>query len=259
MQSFFKQIEEDVFVGNESARGPWYEHATHGGPAAGLAARMAECVVPGKQLVRLTLDLMRPVPVAGVRALATVTREGRNTAATEVVLSDLDGKPVAMGTTLHLSSGEFDAFPTVDRLSPSLADTTVVDHFLGGSAHGKTGFGEAVDVALPNGKEKVPGPKTIWMRAPGIVDGETPSPFQKLCPIGDCGNGISANGKFGTASFVNPDLTIVMHRAPVGDWMASEAHSHWQPTGIGMSHAYLFDEKGPVGTAIQTLIVRPVF
>ena len=35
------------------------------------------------------------------------------------------------------------------------------------------------------------------------------------------------------------------------------AISHWQPNGVGLSHATLFDEDGPIGNALQTLIVRP--
>jgi hypothetical protein len=33
--------------------------------------------------------------------------------------------------------------------------------------------------------------------------------------------------------------------------------SFWEPNGIGMSQATLFDTRGPVGAALQTLIVRP--
>jgi len=33
--------------------------------------------------------------------------------------------------------------------------------------------------------------------------------------------------------------------------------SHWQPNGVGLTEATLYDREGPIGMALQTLIVRP--
>jgi hypothetical protein len=95
------------------------------------------------------------------------------------------------------------------------------------------------------------------MRTPVIVEGEQSSPFQSSCPIADCGNGISRNSELTDNSFINTDLTVTVFRSPESDWLASRAVSFWEPTGIGMSQATLFDTRGPVGAALQTLIVRP--
>ena len=56
-------------------------------------------------------------------------------------------------------------------------------------------------------------------------------------------------------SFPNTDLTISLHRDPVGDWFGSKSVSHWQPTGIGLSDSELFDVEGSVGRATQSLIL----
>jgi hypothetical protein len=76
-----------------------------------------------------------------------------------------------------------------------------------------------------------------------------------LCPIADSGNGISYNAYLDRFSFVNPDLTLVAHRPAQGEWVCSRVRSHWQPDGIGMSDAELFDTSGPVGRAVQTLLI----
>ena len=96
------------------------------------------------------------------------------------------------------------------------------------------------------------------MRTLPIVDGEAPSPFQSLCPLADCGNGISRNSTFAEATFVNPDLTIAVFRLPESEWLAASARSFWEPTGVGLSQAQLYDTKGAIGFALQTLIVKPV-
>ena len=84
-----------------------------------------------------------------------------------------------------------------------------------------------------------------------------PSPFQRICPLADCGNAFSRHFEPNEVMFVNPDLTIALHRDPVGDWFGSKAVSQWQPTGIGLADALLFDDLGPVGKALQTMILRP--
>ena len=95
------------------------------------------------------------------------------------------------------------------------------------------------------------------MKTPQLLADEEPTPFQVACPIADCGNGIGRNAGFDVASYVNPDVTIALHRLPKSRWLASQAISHWQPNGIGLSQATLFDKVGSIGVAVQTLIVRP--
>ena len=51
--------------------------------------------------------------------------------------------------------------------------------------------------------------------APLLPD-ETPSPFQRICPLADCGNAFSRHAEPVEIAFVNPDLTIALHRDPVG-------------------------------------------
>ena len=54
---------------------------------------------------------------------------------------------------------------------------------------------------------------------------------------------------------MNTDLSIHLHREPIGEWFRSEATSHWSPDGIGMADALLYDEQGPVGRAVQSLVI----
>jgi hypothetical protein len=95
------------------------------------------------------------------------------------------------------------------------------------------------------------------MRTVPLLPDEEPSSVQRICPLADCGNAIGRNAELSDASFINPDLTIVLHREPVGEWFGIQAVSHWQPDGIGMADALLFDTEGAVGRALQTLLIRP--
>lgn len=258
ISGFFRLTEDGAFDGTDAARGPWSADHCHAGPVAGLAARAVEQVVGSdKALVRLTLDLMRPVPMTGLKVEAEIMRAGRNTAAAQVRIVDGNGKPCVAGTSLHLSRADFDTLPTAPVCPVSLSEAEPQPNFLVPLKDGLPTFGHHVEVKLPKDQKRGLGPKIAWMRAPPIVVGETPSPFQALCPLADCGNGISANATLHDYTFLNPDLTIVMHREPESDWLASDAVSHWQSTGIGMAQAVISDTIGPVATALQTLLIRP--
>ena len=55
--------------------------------------------------------------------------------------------------------------------------------------------------------------------------------------------------------FVNVDLTVHLHRALVGEWVCLDAITIPERSGIGIADTALYDERGPVGRADQTLLV----
>ena len=98
----------------------------------------------------------------------------------------------------------------------------------------------------------------MWMKTLALVASEEPSSFQRICPLADCGNAFSRHADPDQVQFINADLTIALHRDPAGEWLGSRAVSHWQPSGVGLADALLFDDDGIVGRALQTLLLRPV-
>ena len=94
------------------------------------------------------------------------------------------------------------------------------------------------------------------MKTVPLLATETPSPFQRLCPLADCGNAFGRNAEPWEVNFMNPDLTILLHREPQGEWLGTNSTGYWEDTGIGMADAQLFDESGSVGRALQTLLLR---
>jgi len=247
----------EVFRPNGVCRGPWSLDHCHAGPPTALLARAVERLVPEQRLVRLTVELTRPVPMAGFTIEASTTRVGRTVSTATARILDLDGRQVALANSSHLAAQPEDRgvqssiAPVTD---PSLA--TRGPFPLSESRHGSTAFMDGVEISYPPGENNSPGPTTLWMRTVAIVEGETPSPFQRVCPLADCGNAISRNAEPTEFGFVNTDLTIHLHREPVGDLIGSQVSSIWNADGIGMSDALLFDAQGPIGRAVQTLLVN---
>lgn len=256
--SFFVN-DGDRFVATDYARGPWNPEACHAGPPTGLLARASEKLLPDKQLVRITVELIRPVPMDGFRIRAAIEHGGRQVATTAGHLEDEKGQIRVRAKGLHLA-------PVADPLDLPTAsvDTPLLDQSQPGgfpieaTVHGLTGFRSGVAMRYPPGQDRTPGPTTTWMRTIPLLAGEEPSPFQSICPLSDSGNAIGRNAEPTEVGFVNPDLTIVLHRPPEGFWLGSHALSHWQPNGIGLADALLFDHRGPVGRALQTLLLRPM-
>jgi hypothetical protein len=253
----FFRLEDGLFIGNDPARSPWFAEACHGGPVLMLIARGLQSVLDDKQLVRVTVTFQRPVPMGGIRVESHVERSGRASASAKVVLRDTKGRVCATGEGLFITTGAFGELPTPTVERPVFEQAQHAPFPVQQAVHGLPYFGNCVEVAFPPGESPEHGPGTMWMRTVPLLPEEEPTPFQSACPIADCGNGIGRNASFEVASFVNPDVTIALHRLPRSRWLASQAISHWQPTGVGLSQATLFDETGPVGVALQSLIVRP--
>lgn len=252
------------FTPTEHARGPWDPRACHAGPPTGLLARALEIAAPAHRLTRLTVELIRPVPLAGFRIGATVIRSGRAVASTRAELVDRNATVCAYANGTHVLASpdpvlERDLGPDREAL-PRLADAMPGPFPITRSAHDLPGFctDGSVEVAYPPGQDGAPGPTTLWMRTVALLPGESPSPFQGICALADCGNAFGRYAEPWETQFLNADLTIYLHRDPVGRWLGSRVSAHWHPTGVGISDALLFDEQGAVGRALQTLVLRPV-
>src|SRR5207247_2937553 len=76
------------FVPTELCRGPWSPDAQHGGSPAALLARAAERFEGGEemQVARLTVELLRPVPLVPLTVAARWARPGRKVQIVEASL-----------------------------------------------------------------------------------------------------------------------------------------------------------------------------
>ena len=254
--SFFTTDDGTWFVGTEATRGPWDVDACHAGPPTAMIARALERAVPGQRLTRVTVELTRPIPMDGFRVETDVVRAGRSVTASRAELIDRAGDVRVRASGLHLQPIAPTDLPTHHIPTPDLDEARPGEFPLRRSVHGEPAFGSSVETSYPPGEEPLPGPTTLWLRTPPMLPDEEPTPFQRICPLADTGNAISRNAEPDQVGFVNPDLTVVLHRDPVGEWMGSSAVSQWQPDGIGLADALLFDRRGVVGRALQTLLLR---
>jgi hypothetical protein len=256
-ESFFTTADGEWFQPTDPCRGPWDPNSCHAGPPTGLLARASELLLPDQQLVRLTVELTRPVPFAGFSIGAETTRAGRTVSTTSISLLDGSGRTVVTARGMHITADQPFEMPTAPHRMPRLADAEHGHFPLSNFSHGLPGFSSGVEVRYPPDDGPHPGPTRMWMRSLPLLPDEDPSPFQRICPLADCGNAVSRNADPASVAFMNTDLTILLHRPPEGDWLGMDSVSRWESNGIGMSDSLLFDDIGPVGRALQSLVLRP--
>jgi hypothetical protein len=246
----------DAFVATVNTRGPWSSVHQHGGPPAALLGREIEAVVAGETplvLVRLTIDLLRPVPIGRLRPRAQVTRATRSVRLVEATM-EADGVEVLRATALCLRRTEvtLPPLPALDPL-PALPESAPENPFP--FFRDRLGYHTAMEIRFTRGGFGH-ARSTAWMRMRyPLVEGEMPSPLVRLMVAADSGNGITNVLDLRRFTFVNPDLSVHLHQMPEGEWIGLDAYTQPEPTGVGLAQSRLWDTRGPLGHALQTLLV----
>ena len=237
--------------------GPWDPQLQHGGPPSALLARAIEKASPAwpATVVRMSVDILGPVPVAEVEVRGRVLRPGRSvelveaelTAAGRVVVRAQGWRVRAAELDLPrlpgADDGEVPAFPAADSPLPA--------GWSGGYLH-------AMQWRRAAGAWGVPGPATLWgrMRYPLVPD-EEPTGLQRVMAIADSGSGVSSVLPFDQWVFINPELTVHVAAAPEGEWICLDAITGIDAAGFGLATSRLWDRERLVGRGAQSLFVTP--
>ena len=269
----FFQPDGELYAPSELTRGPWDPGSQHAGPPTALIARAVERLESDsqRQVGRLTFEILRPVPIAALRVEARVVRPGRSVEMCEATLTDADGETLVRATAWRLrvaavdlpaaltsEGGDDVALPGASTLRPGHVPTPPEeceerDFFDTGP---KVGYHTAMEYRFASGAFLEPGPAIVWMRMRRpLVGGEEPTPLQRVLVAADSGNGVSATLDWSRYLFINVDLTVHLHRMPATEWVCLDAITIPEPTGIGIADTALYDERGPIGRAAQTLLV----
>jgi hypothetical protein len=258
MSSAFYVPEGGHFVSTELTRGPWDPRAQHAGPPAGLIGRELERATDAGWFIgRITFEILRPVPIAPLRVEVEVLRPGRSVELLGATLRDGSGEDLIRARAWRLAERPLEIPAGLPQ------GAAPVDGPERGAAQPffdtgeRVGYHSAMEYRFVAGSFRELGPATVWMRMrQPLVEGEPTSPLQRLLVAADTGNGASATLDLDRYLFINVDLSVHLHRLPVGEWTCLDAITIPQSNGVGLAESALHDERGPVGRALQTLLVR---
>jgi hypothetical protein len=206
------------------------------------------------QVVRITVDLVRPVPMQPLAVSAAVTRPGKKVQIVEATMA-AGQVEVARVRALRMRVTPVDVPSQPPRPpSPPPPDDLPPSRHL----RPRTAFADALDLRFAAGTWEDLGPATMWSRLlVPVVAGETPTALQRVAAAADFGNGVSRVLDFETHVFINADLTVALARLPVSEWIGFDVVSRLSDNGFGQAESLIFDTTGPVGRAVQSLLVEP--
>ena len=244
----------EAFWATDLARGPWDPNAQHGGAPAALLGGELERLDPNRELriVRITYELLRPVPLGELHVQAEITRQGKRVQLLEAALSAPDGTVLVRARALRVARAPVtagsvsEATPPAPESAPSAVTPWDPRSLPGG----------AVELRYVQGDPSELGPRTAWFRLKvPVIAGEEPTPLQRLLVAADFPNGISNEIDWREWLFVNPDLTVYIEREPRGEWIGLQAHTRMLDGEAALAQAVLFDTEGRIGRSLQSLYV----
>jgi hypothetical protein len=243
------------YVPSEHARGPWDRGAMHGGPPAALMAGVMEALPTEAPMavVRITVEIFRPVPLRPVEVSARVEREGRRVQLVTATLTD-GNTELCRATAWRMRIADLDLGEQLPLEVPFAGPAESIAHVPESDdpAFHRTG----VEMRYARGSFIEPGPATVWMRLTiPLIAGQTPTPLQRVLAAADFGNGVSSALPWGQFLFINTDLTVAIHRLPEGEWIGLDARTDVDARGTGVAYSRLYDERGTVGHSLQSLFI----
>jgi len=249
----FYALDGDIAHPSALTRGPWDPQAQHAGPPSALLGRAIELCEPreGMRVGRVTVEILAPVPIAPLTVSAEVVRPGRSVELVEASLAGPDAE-VMRARGWRLAVGEIKTDWEQEQPPPGHEGAEALEFFPTGES---VGWHTAMEIVFARGMFLEPGPATVWMRPRvALVEGEELTPLQRVLVAADGGNGVSAPLDWSRFIFINTDLSVHLLRPPEGEWICLDAVTHVD--GTGMTDTALWDQRGRIGRAAQTLLVR---
>jgi hypothetical protein len=250
------ESEGELLMPSPAAAGPWDPGALHGGATAAILTRALEGVEPDPEMpfARLTFEFSRPVPRAPLAVTGRMVRPGRRIQLLEADVR-FEGDIVARASGLRIRAGDVDVAPGAVPWPPPLPRPEE-GHPPERIEEWGQGLITRMDMRMLRGDILETGPTTAWLRFRGpLIDEQAPTPLQRVVVAADFGNGLSSALDFRTHLYINPDLTVYLHRYPSDDWVGLDSATWVHDHGVGLAESMLWDLEGPIGRSLQSLLV----
>ncbi|MDT3345170.1 MULTISPECIES: thioesterase family protein [Microbacterium] len=257
MPAYFERTDVTRFQPTAFTGGAWNVTEQHVAPPIGLLAHAIEVDHAARspqpmQLSRLSVDILGVIPIDEVEVTCRVLRPGRSIELVEATLAQA-GRPALSARAWLMHTRDTDA--------------------LAGSAHPAMPPRDAIERADPSSawpgefiatvgevrrRQEAPGRAWTWiLPAVPLLEGETVSTTARLVSLIDIANGVTPRADPRDVAFPNLDLTLHLVRQPEDGWIGFDTTVTFGATGLGMTHTVLHDERGVVGSVVQSLTVRP--
>jgi hypothetical protein len=251
--AFFVPLGDGRYRATERTSGPWDPRHQHAGPPSALLTGLLEQTSPREDMVlaRVTVEILGAVPIADVEVETAVERPGRSV---ELLAGELraGGRSVLRARAWRVLGSPVGTPEEPPASVPESSDPPPPE--LGEVF----GYAHAIEWRWTRGFWTDRGPATVWTRMlVPLIEGEEPTPRQRVMVVADSGNGASNVLDWGRYLFINTELSVHFTREPVGEWVLLDAHTRIAEGGAGLATSVLSDRSGPVARGAQALLVAP--
>ena len=245
-QPFFLR-DGDAFLPQATGRGPWNPQSLHGRVVIGLMGHALETAFGSDEFIpaRLTVDMYRLPNFDPIEVKTTLIREGGRIRMAEAELFS-GGKSSAKASCQFLRRTENapgktwsppdwdaphpDSIPDPDPATAPMGRMWAVKPIQGG-------FGSE-------------GERRIWMREVRELVGGVPlTPFQRVVVASDFTSPFAHASSDQGLGYINTDVTVYLHRLPVGEWVGFQSVNHQATDGVAVGECRLYDAQGSLGFA----------
>jgi len=228
-----------------ASRGPWDPKSLHGRVIVGLLAAEIERRHGGEAYMpaRLTVDMYRLPGLEPAEVTTRLIKDGHRLKVVEAEFIS-DGRPSALATCQLLRRS---APPPGTVWGPPNWDAPAPDQIADADPGAALGGMWAVKPIA--GAMGSLGARRTWMaEVRPLVEGEPLTPFARVALAADFASPFANAGDAGLG-YINSDVTLYLHRLPVGEWIGLEVVNHEATDGVAIGACRLFDEEGAIGTA----------
>ncbi|MYR00595.1 MULTISPECIES: thioesterase family protein [unclassified Streptomyces] len=255
-EAFYHELGGGRYESTPATAGPWSAKSQHAGPPSALVGHAMERhdPRPGMRIARMTVELLRPVPVGDLTVTVRTVRSGGS-------VEVLEGEITAVGETVLLARAwrlvasppytpSLGPVPPAPALPGPQPPHTMADAHL-------DGYIAAMEWRFEDGRGfDSLGPGTAWARQRiPLVAGAPDSPLTRALTVADSSWAVGFELDHHTNLVINTDVTLALHRDPVGEWLCLRSHTEAGPGGSGLALGQLDDELGSCGRVLQTLLV----
>ena len=258
--AFFLPCATGGYTSTPATAGPWSSGTQHGGPpSALLSAALATAGADlGLRLVKVTVELLRPVPVDRVTVSTEIVRNGSRQAIIDGRLFDDTGRVALLARARAVRTNPL-GVPTVEH-EPAIEPLPAPQAFRGMTGAHTAGYLSAMEWRFPGAQSSFDslGPDSVWARQRiPLIGGVDDTPLTRALVVADSNWAaafeLDRHGNF----IINVDLGVTFARWPAGEWIGLRSRTHAGADATAYAVGTIYDQAGPFGLVTQTLLLSP--
>ena len=257
--AYFSRVADHTYRPTRHTAGAWSEVDQHISPLNGLVVHAMEQFTKtrngggdGKDISRVSFDILGPVAIEAFDVAVDVLRAGRSVELVEATVTSRSRE------VLRARAWRLDRFDTEAVLGGQPPHIPAPGDLPSWEMTSVWPGGYIASLDVRRSPDSEPGRTTAWVSsALDLLAGEPVSSLAGFVALVDTANGLCVRRAPGEWLFPNVDLTIHLHRQPVPGPVGFDTSVVFGPAGHGVTSTVLHDRQGPVGQAAQSLTVRP--